>query len=326
MVVGGGSIGLRHLRVLEALGLEVALVSRRTAPGPVDAGAEVFAGLAPALASFSPDHVVIATETSDHLRVLEGLATTGYSGSVLVEKPLTQASAAIPDLPFRTCAVGYQLRMHPVVMEARASLVGRHVLAVHAHVGQHLSSWRPGRGVEDSASARVGAGGGALRDLSHEIDLVLWLIGGWRRLCALGGRSGALGPGVETDDRWAILLELQNGAIVTINLDMLDHVGQRRMTVVTDALTIALDLVAGTLTTGTADAGTSSGDGGCVQRWVVDRDVVLADLHRAVLDGRSDLVCSVDEGLAVVVLIEAAERSVAERRWVSREEYSGATA
>ncbi len=323
MVVGAGSIGLRHQRVLSGLGLEVALVSRRTPQGTVGGDVLIYAELPPALVAHAPDHVVVATETTDHLRVLTELAAAGFAGSVIVEKPVVPATTTIPSLPFRICAVGYQLRLHPAVLAARELLVGQRVLAVHAHVGQHLAAWRPGRGVGESASARLDAGGGALRDLSHELDLVLWLAGGWRRVCAVGGRSGALGPDVETDDRWAILLELEDGAIVTIHLDMLDHVGQRRMTVVTAERTLALDLVAGTLQSGdgrSASDGADAGGGSDLRTWTVDRDGVLAELHRTVLAARTELVCSIPEGLAVVELIAAVELSAAESRWVARTE------
>jgi predicted dehydrogenase len=310
VVVGAGSIGLRHQQVLAALGMETVLVSRR-------AGQD----LAAVLRGSDPTHVVIATETSSHLSALDTLSGTGFTGTVVVEKPLTHRPAAMAEYPFRALAVGYQLRLHPAVEEARELLAGDEILAIDAYVGQHLVDWRPGRAVGDSASARIEDGGGVLRDLSHELDLVTWLAGAWRRVCATGGRSGALGPDVATDDRWAILLELESGAVATVHLNALDHVGQRRLSIVGARSSVAVDLVGGTLHV--APGGQE------IRHHPADRDSgrdeVLARLHRAVMadpgDGSGavgDTVCSLAQGMAVVALIDAIERSVRDGGWVAR--------
>lgn len=314
LVIGAGSIGLRHRRVLEGLGLRTDLVSRRPEPDDVE-GASIHTDLGLALREVRPDHVVVATETASHRTGLQGLAEQGFLGTVLVEKPLIASSegSGLGGLPFRAAAVGYQLRFHPAVGAARAALFGSPPLSVEASVGQHLASWRPGRDVGDTASARVEDGGGVLRDLSHELDLVLWLAGDWRRVCALGGRSGALGPTVATDDRWGVLLELASGAVATVHLDALDHVGRRRLALVTAERSVSVDLTTGSV----AFAG--SGESGREQHGA-GRDAVLADMHRALLAGADDdRLCSLDQGMAVVRLIDAIERSARTRGWVERE-------
>lgn len=317
IVVGAGSIGQRHRRVLDGLGLATAIVSRRPSAS-VD-----YADIAGAVEDWRPDHAVIATETSRHLASLSDLAASGFAGSVVVEKPLagvlpSDGGGALGS-PFRALVVGYQLRRHPAIEAARELLGRQQILSVTAHVGQHLAAWRPGRAIEATASARLEDGGGVLRDLSHELDLVCWLAGGWERVCAVGGRSGALGEGVATDDRWAILLELEGGAVATVHLDALDHVGQRRLSVVGVDRTVAVDLVEGTLRTDGCDVPAADGRG-ALRKWEVGRDEVLAWLHRSVLDGDVASLCSFEEGMAVVRLIDAVERSAREARWVSCEE------
>ena len=271
--------------------------------------------LTTALRDERPDHVVIATETASHLSILGLLAEEGFAGTVLVEKPLAASVEESPldSLPFRAVAVGYQLRFHPAVTAARVALAGARPVTMVASVGQHLAAWRPGRDVGDSASARIEDGGGVLRDLSHELDLVLWLGGDWHRVCALGGRSGALGPTVATDDRWGILLELRSGAVVSVDLDALDRVGRRRLTLVAEDRSVAVDLIEGTVATAWSE-------GGSTERHGAARDEVLAAMHRALLAGEpDDRLCALDQGMAVVRLIDAIERSVRTGGWVERE-------
>ena len=81
VVVGAGSIGLRHRRVLTTLDAAVAAVSRRPDAGDYET-------VSHAIADFAPTYVVLATETERHLRSVEELISTGYSGRVLLEKPV----------------------------------------------------------------------------------------------------------------------------------------------------------------------------------------------------------------------------------------------
>lgn len=310
LVVGAGSIGLRHRSVLESMDVACAVVTRRATIE--DAKGTVFHDIRAAVDEWRPTYVVVATETTDHRQAIERLAGAGFTGVVLVEKPIGDCPAPVPEHHFADLRVAYQLRFHPAVLAARDALADRPVLAVDSAVGQHLADWRPGRPLGQTASAKVAMGGGALRDLSHELDLVLWLAGDWERVAAVGGRSGSLGSAVDTDDRWAIIIELVGGAVATVHLDALDHVGRRRMTIVASDRTCALDLVAGSLVVG----GTRP-----LQRTeaMAGRDAVIAAMHHSVMAGQR-LACTTDEAEDVVGLISAIERAALERRWVDRHE------
>ena len=55
-------------------------------------------------------------------------------------------------------------------------IVGK-ILSVRCEVGQFLPSWRPNIDYRESVSARKALGGGALLELSHEIDYLMWIFG-----------------------------------------------------------------------------------------------------------------------------------------------------
>jgi hypothetical protein len=102
-------------------------------------------------------------------------------------------------------------------------------------------------------------------------------------------------------------MECERCAAVSIALNYLDREARRRILVNTIAGTLELDFVAGTLRAGADEPGAPLN---------LDRDHTYLEEHRALAEGRTDELCSYEEGLAVVRLIEAAERAVAERRWV----------
>ncbi len=312
LVVGQGSIGQRHARVLAGLGCTVATVSRRAEAG---SHATLEAALA-ALAPGGPGYIVIATETAGHAPALTALATSGYRGRVLVEKPLFAAPLDVPDLPFARLAVAYQLRCHPALRRLRQALAGERLLSAHVHVGQYLPDWRPGRDYRTCYSSHAGLGGGVLRDLSHELDLANWLFGPWRRVAALGGKWSALE--IDSDDHFVLLAAFARCPAVSIHLDYVDRQTRRAIVVNTDRHSFTLDLVAGTLRR----------DRELPETFAVERDGLIAAEHRAMLDAGGEGgaepefpdLCSLDDGLRVVAMIAAAERAARDAVWVDAED------
>lgn len=294
MVAGLGSIGTRHARILTELGLAVTTVSRR--------GGGDHRSIGEAISRGQVDYVVIATETARHIDALRELAQAGFRGTVLVEKPLLARLEPLPNFPFAKLFVAYNLRFHPVMTALARRIEGRPAITVSAYVGQDIRNWRPGRDHRDTASSTVAAGGGVLRDLSHELDYLLWLFGPWQRVAALGGASGA--RDLEVDDHLALLVEMERARVVQVHLDYLDRPGLRRIRINLADETIEADLVGGNLiVNGTAMPYTS------------ERDTSYRAMHQAALSGDGPL-CSLAEGVAAMDLIDASERALNSKSWV----------
>lgn len=296
LVIGAGSIGERHASVLESLGHEVAFVSRRTDLP------RVFPSAQAAVEQFEPEYAVVATETAVHEASVNRLAAAGYRGPLLVEKPLAVSSLTLE--PFERVGVGYNLRFHPVIVALGAALQGVDIHTAEIYVGQHLSTWRPGRDHREQYSAHAHRGGGVLRDLSHEFDYLGTLLGGCLGLFARGGRVADVT--VDSDDAWGIVAAYDRAPVVTVQLNYLDTRARRRLLLNTSAGTIDADLVAGTLITD---------QGG--QTFELDRDLTYRALHEAMLDS-STSVASVDEALATERVIDMVESSAATQEWVTR--------
>ena len=295
LVIGLGSIGQRHARVLSELGHGVATVSRR--------GGGDHRSIARAVAASRPGYVVVATETSDHAASLHQLAEADFRGTVLVEKPVFAHSGLVPDYPFSRLLVGYNLRFHPVMTAFADRLAGRQAITVSAYVGQDIRDWRPGRDHRTTASATQQAGGGVLRDLSHELDYLLWLFGPWRRVAALGGSSRT--RQIEVEDHLDLLLEMTKSAAVQVHLDYLDQPGIRKIRVNLAEETIEADMIGGRLTIN-----------GKIRDVPGERDESFKKMHLAAMNGGGP-ICTFAEGLAVMGLIDASERALQSRMWVS---------
>lgn len=300
LVVGYGSIGSRHARLLRELGCNTAVLSRRNVDFPV-----VFSDIALALTAHQPEYLVLANPTNQHHQTLEALASSGYRGRVLVEKPLFEALKRVPNNDFHSLAVAYNLRFHPLLQRLHGLLAGEKVLSAQAYVGQYLPDWRPGTDYRDSYSARASEGGGALRDLSHELDYLGWLFGTWSSVTALGGHFSELE--IDSDDLFVLLMRTERCPAISVQVSYLDRVVRRRVAINTERLAIEADLVAGLLTVN-----------GESELFSVERDYTYREMHRAALSGRSGTLCTLAEGWATLQLIEAAEQASRQSEWVRR--------
>ncbi len=300
VIMGVGSIGSRHARILRELGCNISVVTSRE----LDEW-QCHKNLDTALAMSNPDYVVLANRTSDHYSALERLAQLGYAGLVLVEKPLFHAPLALPLNRFTGLFVAYNLRFHPVLQKLRSVIRDETVVCANIYAGQYLPQWRPNSDYRSGYSASKAAGGGVLRDLSHELDYALWILGKWRAVTALGGHLSGLQ--IDSDDVYSLILVTERCPVVSIQVNYLDRVARREFVVITEEHTFRADLVRGTL-----QVDDKSED------LLVDRDYTYRCQHQAVMAKQLDTLCSVSEGLEVLALIDGTERASARREWISR--------
>lgn len=296
LVVGLGSIGRTHARVLAELGAAVEVVTRRESDvAPAHASIEA------AFAQSGYDYCVIGSATADHAVDVLALAEAGFNGVLLVEKPVAAHSGEFPAEPsFERVGVGYNLRFHPAVRWLERRLEGEVALVADLVAQSFLPDWRPGRDHRETASASLARGGGVLRDLSHEIDLMLMLFGEPRELAARGGNIGELG--LEAETAVSAVLELERAPVATLRLSYLDRVPERRLRVTTAGDTLEADLLSG-------ECRSSSGE----ERHPVDWPQTYTDLHLAMLGPDPTRVCTLAEGLKVVACIERLESAIGER-------------
>jgi predicted dehydrogenase len=291
LIVGAGSIGKQHAKALTSLGVTCAFVSQR------ESEATRFISLEEGLSQFMPDSVVVANGTQEHYASVCLLASLGFRGSVLVEKPLFHDEMALPTHSFRKLGVGYQLRFHPALLHLREKLCGQTVLSVQAYVGQYLPTWRPGTDYRRSYSAQRRLGGGVLRDLSHELDYLQWLFGRAIKVTALGGKLSSLE--IDSEDTIAILAQFERCPVVTVQLNYCDRIGRREIVVNADSDTYSVNLRTGEFLSSSGKVGFS----------LSTLELLMAE-HRAFGSEADDNVCTADEGLQTVGLIKRIEEGL----------------
>lgn len=299
LVVGYGSVGKRHARLLSQRGCSVGVVSRR------DVEVEPrYPTLESAFENQVPRYVVVANRTAEHVDTLKELSRLSFSGKVLVEKPLAERTCRVPDdLPY-DAFVAYNFRFHPILRALRQRLGNETIVSVDAYAGQYLPDWRPGRDYRQTYSAHQDKGGGVLRDLSHELDYLTWILGGWNRVAALGGQFSSLE--IDSDDVFTLLLETPRCPATVLQLNYLDRDTHRTVRVNTSDHTFELNLIENVL----------SIDGKQLDSRDIEADRTYRKEHEALLEGATETLCTLEQGKEVMELIEAAERSATTHTWI----------
>ncbi|MFZ9459813.1 MAG: Gfo/Idh/MocA family protein [Ilumatobacteraceae bacterium] len=298
-VVGAGSIGSRHQRILKQLGHKVSVVSANSPDAD-------FRSMSDALERESFDYVVIASQTSQHVIDLSALINNRFNGRVLIEKPLFEKLHTLEENCFSFAAVGYNLRFHPAIVWLKDTLpkLGK-LTSANFYVGQFLPTWRPDSDYRKSSSARDISGGGVLRDLSHELDLVQYLFGDWQQLTAVGGKFSDLE--IATDDTFSILMTSTKCNAISVQLNYVDRIKQRYITINGNNGTVSIDLISNTAKFSDLDV-----------KFSVNADDTYVAQHLAVISNDSQNTCSLSEALKVVETIQAIEKSAEKLKWISQ--------
>jgi predicted dehydrogenase len=235
LVVGGGSIGSRHLRNLKQLGIEQLGLVETDAARYEKIAAEFritgFSNLSEGL-DWAPDFAVIATPT--HLHAEQALQIVQTDCPVFVEKPLAHTEdrmgelAELVEKKNLTSLVGCNMRFHPGPAQVKRLLdekkLGK-IMFGRIHTGSYLPDWRPGTDYRNNYAARVETGGGCLMDCIHEIDLARWYLGEMQSVFCSADHLSSLE--IETEDIAVLVCRHASGAISEIHLDYVQRTYER---------------------------------------------------------------------------------------------------
>ncbi|TDB63462.1 Gfo/Idh/MocA family protein [Arundinibacter roseus] len=186
VVFGAGSIGERHLGILQKLGYSNLWVYRQRAlPLRIidSQHIQVFTDL-DLLDKINPQAAIICTPTAQHL--VQTKLCLEKQIPVLVEKPLSHTTEGINELKDIVRSnqayiqVAYMLRYHPFFQKIKSLTQSNEwgrLLSAQSYWGEYLPDWHPWEDYRQSYAARKELGGGAALTLSHDIDLINWIAG-----------------------------------------------------------------------------------------------------------------------------------------------------
>lgn len=250
VVVGLGSIAKRHRANLKELYPNIQIISLsssgRIPDEPVCNSDYLLSDIKDL--DFKLDLSIIASPSPFHVEhalpfIHKGIPT-------LIEKPVTASLEDAKRLieaekqSNTHVSVGYCLRFLPSLQKleklVRADKAGE-IYNVFIEVGQYLPDWRSDKSYIDSVSANKNLGGGALLELSHELDYAQWLFG--PLALEYGKLRSSQELKLEVEDSVDIVATNSSGAIINIHLDFLQRPARRTCRIIGSKGSIECDLI-----------------------------------------------------------------------------------
>ncbi|MDO8751566.1 MAG: Gfo/Idh/MocA family oxidoreductase [Dehalococcoidia bacterium] len=243
-IIGLGSIGLRHVRNVLALGghklalydinagkLAQAAVTLN-ASGKLEDVARLTIHI-DALWKWKPESVLICTPPDSHVKLAHDAIIRGIP--TFIEKPITNrlddnpsAEGWLAELAERSgviTMVGCNLRYHAGPATIKRWLEDKDigdVLYGRFYTDSYLPDWVPGRDYKTSYVAKTGV---ILDAGSHEVDLALWLLGPAKLKAAIWRPADSIG--LDCDGLAELILAHESGAISTVHLSFVQPLHDR---------------------------------------------------------------------------------------------------
>lgn len=250
-VIGLGNIATRHRKNLKTLFPTTQLYAMSASgrkPTENITNCDCIVESIPELIQCGVGLVIVASPAPFHAKHAIPLLEAGIP--TLIEKPVTCSVEEAKNLQVvasktkTKVAVGYCLRYLPSALKIK-ELLEQSALGdlynVYIEVGQYLPDWRPSKDYRASVSARPELGGGALLELSHELDYAQWLFGDLTVQYAYLRTSDELGLKVE--DLVDVVATNESGLLINTHLDFLQRKAYRRCRIVGSEGTIEWDLI-----------------------------------------------------------------------------------
>ena len=229
IVVGCGSIGLRHIANLLNLGTNEILAcdtsSERRSLVKSKYGLSTFATLRDALQS-SVEAALICSPTYTHVPLARNVLEAGLH--VFVEKPISNTLDGVPELidlaerNHRILLIGHNMRFDPSIISLRELVnqnrIGR-IFAAYAQGGHYLPQWRAEQDYRTVYSGHKEQGGGVTLDYLHDFDYLRWILGEAREVFCIADKLSDLD--IDSEDHAVILMRMETGAFATLQADYL---------------------------------------------------------------------------------------------------------
>ena len=294
LVIGYGSIGQRHDRILQLLGYDVTLISVH------DRSDRSFESLQQCPEGYMPDVVAICSETKLHEEHLRAVLGRFPKAKVMLEKPLGfLANAEL--IHQKNVYVGYNLRFHPLFSETQKCVDENKVVHANMMIGRNLKTMRKGRDYKDSYSCYKHRGGGVLQDFSHDIDMALSFFGECHRLVAHGGHLNFSLHG-DSDDQVTVMMEMEKCRSVVLQLSYSDHVPRRVVELYLEQENRIFDF--DKPSDDQLKLNQSAYEDSYIQQW------------KFILTPETKNLCNLSQAMMVERFIVAVEQSLLQKRWI----------
>ncbi len=238
LIVGGGSIGKRHIKNLNTLGFTDNYCLKRTHDTIFESENKVTVVTDISQIKGKVDGVIICTPTSLHNEGL--MIAKKLNSAIFMEKPLihsveglNEAQQILKDFN-QVFFIGFMLRYHPLVLAIESIIASKrlgNVYSARFEFGSFLPFWHPWEDYKESYASQKQLGGGVINTITHELDLIQFYFGSPLKLTCTKSNFGKLG--IDVEEMADAVFEYED-KVVTLHLDYLQKDYDRRIRILCD--------------------------------------------------------------------------------------------
>jgi len=225
LIVGGGSIGQRHLSNLKQLGYNELFCYKRIVSAKFEQKfqCKVLTQFSE-VSTLQPDAILICNPTSLHVDWVK--IANELESHVFVEKPLTHSKEQLHYIRNKWKSksvffIGFMMRYHPLVQKIKelidTDIIGK-VYSARFEFGSWLPYWHPWEDYKTSYASKKDMGGGVINTITHELDLAQYFFGNPKQVKSVKSNFNILGIEVE---ELAESILIYDDKLVSLHVDYL---------------------------------------------------------------------------------------------------------
>ncbi|WP_319560125.1 Gfo/Idh/MocA family oxidoreductase [Marispirochaeta sp.] len=310
LLIGCGSIGKRHIRVLLELGVtQIAACDpsskQREEAQMIFSQIRLYEDYKQALLEWNPHAVFILTPTAMHVEM--ALVALYHNCHVFIEKPLSNTSQGVNKLRSMaeekglTVMVGFCFRYHEALVQAKKMVtddnIGR-LVNIRALMGEHFPTVQP-----NYLSMYYARYSGAF-ELIHDLDLAIWFAA--QKVEEVYSVYGSYSDiGISAPDSIELLLKFKDRLAASVHLDFYQIPRRRQLELIGTNGVITVEFA--DWDNATLSYFTQENNRWEIQKFSTQRNDMFRDEDAEFLDAiqnRDEVSCTVEEAMKSLHVVE----------------------
>ena len=213
---------------------------------------------------------------------------------ILVEKPIFHKIYKLKEKNHNKIFVDYNLRLHPVINFIKDYIINKKLIFASMSCFSNLKYWRKNISYFKSNTAQKRFGGGALLELSHEIDIANYLFKIKKIHSHFNNKLSKLK--INTDDTLILNLICEKIKLCNLQINFFDEMEERKIRIVTEKSTIEGDLIKNCVTIYTKNKKKTI-------KFKINSDSTYFSIHNSIINNQFKNICNLDQGLKILKIV-----------------------
>ena len=218
LLIGLGSVGIKHYDILNNLKSikTIKVVSKQNKKGIIYIKKRD-------IKEYNPDYIIISNLTSQHYKTLKYIDKLFVNKVILVEKPLFHKYFNFNSKKNKIF-VGYNMRFNPVINYLKNNSYKKRFNLININCGTNVKKWRKNINYHKSNTSKK-IGGGALLELSHELDYLEFLFGKYEIKYSIKKKLSNLK--IKNDDFYHLIGKTKLIKYINLKVNLFDNKEER---------------------------------------------------------------------------------------------------